>query len=109
MPQENKYFWIILIAFLMLNFFMPVFSYADPAEGSKLAGKICDIRQLFCGGLGIGIATFAIFSLGILAMRGGIHWSLVLIVIIGLILFVSADIFVSDLTGGNVDANCECF
>ncbi|MDX1950229.1 MAG: TrbC/VirB2 family protein [Rickettsiales bacterium] len=100
---KNIFLFNLAILFLLI----PELSFSDPAQ-SELAGKICDIRQLFCGGVALAVASFAILAIGFLTLRGGVHWSLLLIVTIGIILFISADAFVSDLSGGTVDVNCQC-
>lgn len=76
---------------------------------SELAAKICDIRQLFCGGGGMAVAGFSVGMLGFMAFTGRIHWSVVLVTAIGMAIFIGADQLVGDITDDtNIDSNCEC-
>ncbi len=80
------------------------------AQASGLAAKICDIRVLFCGGGGLAVVGFAIGMIGLMVLNGKMHWSVLLISGVGIIIFMSADQFVNELTGdtGAIDSNCEC-
>ncbi len=104
-----KNHFTLFLFFAVVIIFIAGMSYAQ-VQNSELAGKVCDIRRLFCGGGGFAVISFAIGVIGLLAFTGRLHWSLALVAAAGIIIFIGADQFVSDLTNGEseIDDNCEC-
>ncbi len=58
---------------------------------TKTEFKICQIRRIFCGKMAVVTVAFAIFLMGIMLMDNKLSWPLLLIIIVGIVVFVSAD------------------
>lgn len=86
-------------------------AYSAPVQSSELAAKVCDIRQMFCGGGGLAVVSVSIGVLGFMAFTGRMHWSIALVAAAGIAIFMGADQLVGDLAGDEsvIDDNCECF
>ncbi len=105
----KRLFMRFLLLAVAIIFFAGV-AYSAPTQSSELAAKICDIRQMFCGGGGLAVATFSIGVLGFMAFSGRMHWIVALVAVAGITIFMGADQLVGDLAGdeSTIDDNCEC-
>ena len=79
-------------------------------RGDSTANKICLIRQLFCGRAAMVTVTMAVLFLGFLVLTNKAHWSLVLIVGTGVIVFMNADEIARMIASPSfaIAANCSC-
>ncbi len=101
---------IFSFAILSVTFFWSAYVYANPTpHSSELAQKICDIRNMFCGGGGITVIVISIVTIGLMVFNGRMHWTVLVMILAGFAIFVGADVFVSNLSGDDSITECECF
>ncbi len=99
---------IIYIAIIVLVFLFPEIS-----EASRMAEKICDIRSLFCinSVMGSVLVAFSLVFVGILSFNGRMHWTLVFLIVVGIMIFINAHDVTEDISTDEdfeVDDGCKC-
>ncbi len=60
--------------------------------------KLCEIRRFFCGGTQTAMAGAAIFIVGLLTIIGKMNWQTVIIIMVGIAIFTSAELVAETLT-----------
>jgi len=74
------------------------------------SGKLCEIKQLFCGNTAMAMVAFAIFLMGIMILNQKLQWHNALLIFSGIIIFYNAD-KVALLFNSNIlvlPGNCSC-
>lgn len=95
---------IITLAVMLL---LPEFSFCTTTDAQPLSEKLCELRQMICGGgAGLGIALVVIVTIGLMTIIGKINWSFVVIMSACLIFYFSANMVASWVIDDDVD--CEC-
>lgn len=102
------------LTFLTLILAASFFGAAEVAWAgdSELAAKLCEIRQIFCGNSAGGVlVTLAIIFLGILTLNGKMHWTIVILITAGIIIFLNAEDMPQNMTDQavEIDEGCICY
>ncbi len=75
--------------------------------------KLCEIRRFFCGKAKVVMVAAAVFTIGLLIIIGKITWYRVIVVVFGMVLFLSAELVAIQLTtfppSPGVVYACYCF
>lgn len=99
-------FFIFTLSAIILS----VFAVDAFAQDSELATKLCEIRQLFCGDAwGGALVTAAVLFLGVLVLNGKVHWTLVVLIVAGMMIFINAEYMPGNLTTQTVELDDECY
>ncbi len=98
---------LLFIATLAVIMLLPEFSFCAPPDAEPLSVKLCELRQMLCGGgVGIAIAIVVVVTIGLMTIMGKINWPFIIIMIFCLILYFGANVIASLFVGDDVD--CEC-
>ncbi|MDX1950228.1 MAG: TrbC/VirB2 family protein [Rickettsiales bacterium] len=101
-----------LIFGLVIAIIIPFDVLATQPPEKTLYEEICDIRQMFCGGAALGLVAGIIAILGFMMFKGKLSMGLLLTTIVGIVIFISANILVEAIfnppAGAGVVQACEC-
>lgn len=89
----------------------PIPTPDPPSVEGELSKKICDIRRLFCPSKGgFVLVAFAVFFAGMLVIGGKMHWTVLLLVAVGIGIFSRAEKVPKLMTVNEVQlhGSCDC-
>jgi type IV secretory pathway VirB2 component (pilin) len=117
----SKFFVVIALIVMLL----PVFSYAQQGAYGNGGGsgkgtvkakptieeKLCDIRLVFCNSTAIALISFGVLFLGFMIFMGKLHWTMVIMTVAGMVIFVQAHNVTKKISNDpkfKVNQKCEC-
>lgn len=84
----------------------------DQTSGATTYEMMCDFRKMFCGTTAIVIISFVLFAVGLLIFQGKMSWGYVLVILTGIVIFVSANQLTKIMSNApnnlGVITACEC-
>ncbi len=99
----------VAIGFCVL---FPGESLANTTDQKTVYEEICEVRKYFCGAAGVGIVTGVIVVIGILLFSGKVDISVVMVTLVGIVVFISADLLIEAMfnppAGAGVVQSCRC-
>jgi type IV secretory pathway VirB2 component (pilin) len=102
--------WRFFLFFASICIIMNASDYAfaaDPADNDVIGQTLCRLVQNLKGGIARGIATIAIFSVGVGLFLGKLNWGIAAATAAGVGIIFSAPQLVAFLSGDAANATCE--
>lgn len=106
----------IIFVFFAVFFIQDHNSYANSTtapqiDGPTLESKLCEIRLVFCNKTAVAMISFALVFMALLIFMGKVHWTMVIIIVAGMLVFVQAHNVSESLSNDpdfQVEAACRC-